>query len=146
MTKINGKSKKIWLIALIFVFGLAGCSAPSPSPAEDTQDNVAAAAEYQRITAEEAYNMMAESDDFVLLDVRTEGEFSERHIEGAILIPNDQLRDRAASELPDKGQLILIYCRSGNRSASAARTLLEMGYTNVFDFGGINDWPYETVA
>jgi len=103
-------------------------------------------AEYHRITAEEAMKMMQESSDFILLDVRTEEEFRDRRIEGAILIPNTEIELRAKEELPDKKQLILVYCRSGKRSAGAAYALVEMGYTNVYDFGGIIDWPYETVS
>jgi rhodanese-related sulfurtransferase len=101
---------------------------------------------YHKITAEEAMKMMEESSDFILLDVRTEDEFRDRRIEGAILIPHNEIENRAKDELPDKGQLILVYCRSGQRSQSAANILVDMGYTKVYDFGGINDWPYETVS
>jgi rhodanese-related sulfurtransferase len=80
-----------------------------------------------------------------LLDVRTSEEYKEKRIEGAVLIPDYEINDRAAAALPDKDAAILIYCRSGRRSASVAHELIEMGYTNVYDFGGINDWPYETV-
>ena len=124
--------KRILLIilSLSLLTGTVGCSK----------------AVYHRITAEEAKKMMDESSDFVLLDVRTESEFRESRIEGAILIPNTEIESRAKDELPNKKQLILVYCRSGNRSASAARALVEMGYTNVYDFGGIIDWPYGTVS
>ena len=83
---------------------------------------------------------------FVLLDVRTEAEFRERHIAGAILIPVQELENRAASELPGKDIPIFIYCRSGGRSANAARILVGKGYTQIFDFGGIINWPYDTAA
>ena len=88
--------------------------------------------------------MMQEENIYILLDVRTTGEFNERHIEGAVLIPDNEISDRAAEELPDKNILILVYCRSGRRSEAAARELVDMGYTNVYDFGGIIDWPFET--
>ena len=101
---------------------------------------------YSRISAEEAYRMMSELSDFILLDVRTEREFREAHIAGAVLIPNNELRGRAERELPDKSGVILVYCRSGRRSENAARLLLSLGYTNVYDFGGIIDWPYETLS
>ncbi|MGI6498386.1 MAG: rhodanese-like domain-containing protein [Oscillospiraceae bacterium] len=101
---------------------------------------------YRTITAQEAKAILDGTDPFVLLDVRTETEFQQGHIEGAILIPNDALADRAAEELPDRDALILLYCRSGRRSAAAAKQLSIMGYTNVIDFGGIIDWPYETVS
>jgi len=90
--------------------------------------------------------MMQDTDDYILLDVRTEEEFKEKRIEGAILIPHDEIRDRAETELPDKNAVILVYCRSGNRSKIAASELCEMGYTNIYEFGGINYWPYETVS
>ncbi|MEA5013698.1 MAG: rhodanese-like domain-containing protein [Candidatus Limiplasma sp.] len=88
--------------------------------------------------------MMDAGGEYILLDVRTQGEFDAGHIPGAILIPDFELASRAEAELPQKDAVILLYCRSGNRSASSARTLVEMGYTNVYDFGGINSWPYET--
>jgi len=133
---MNTNVKRILSLSLCFLLltgmaaGAVGCSK----------------AEYHKITAEEAMKMMQESSSFILLDVRTEDEFMERRIEGAILIPNTEIESRAKDELPDKNELILVYCRSGKRSASAAYALVEMGYTNVYDFGGIIDWPFETVS
>lgn len=101
---------------------------------------------YQKISAAQARTIMESGEPYVLLDVRTEAEMRERHIEGAILIPHTEIRERAASVLPDKDALILVYCRSGSRSASAAQALVQMGYKRVYDFGGIKDWPYETVS
>ena len=101
--------------------------------------------EYRRISPETAYAMMAELDNFILLDVRTEAEFREKYIEGAILIPSAELAERAFTELPDRNQVILLYCQSGRRSANAANQLISMGYTNVYDFGGIGNWPYDIV-
>ena len=98
---------------------------------------------WQTITAQEAYVIMNETDNFILLDVRTESEFQEMRIYGAILIPDFEIKDRAENELPDKNAVILVYCRSGRRSASAAAELVRLGYTNVFDFGGIINWPFE---
>ena len=118
-------------------------SAPTPTPATE---NDGGESEYRRISAEEAHQMMQETEKYILLDVRRVDEFSAQHIEGAILIPYDEIGSRAADELPDKNALILIYCRSGRRSEIAAVELLGMGYTNVYDFGGILDWPYETVS
>ena len=83
---------------------------------------------------------------FVLLDVRTEGEYAVKRIDGARLIPDYAIRERAAAELQDKSALILVYCRSGRRSANAAHELIRMGYTNVYDFGGLNGWQFETVS
>ena len=108
--------------------------------------NAANSPAYQNINAEAAYQKMQKSGGFVLLDVRTDAEFLDRHIEGAILIPDFELDKRAAAELPDKDAVILVYCRSGARSAGAAKVLAGKGYTQVFNFGGIINWPYETVS
>ena len=96
------------------------------------------------ITAQQARDLM-ETSEPVLLDVRTPSEYHESHIRGARLIPVDELDRRASSELPDRNALILVYCRSGARAANAVKLLVHMGYKNVFSFGGILDWPYETV-
>ncbi|MDL2207369.1 rhodanese-like domain-containing protein [Desulfovibrio sp. OttesenSCG-928-M16] len=104
------------------------------------------AAAYKKLSAQEAKAIMDSGEPYVLLDVRTEEEFQERHIKGAILIPYTEVISRAAAELPDKDAVVLIYCRSGRRSAIAANDLIKIGYTRVYDFGGINDWPYEIVT
>ena len=96
----------------------------------------------QRITAETAYQMMRTSNDFILLDVRTAQEFQARHIAEAILIPVNELAERAARELPDKNALIFVYCQAGRRSADAANILAEKGYTQIYDIGGIANWPF----
>lgn len=83
--------------------------------------------------------------DYIILDVRSKEEYDEGHIENAIVIPDTEIAARAENELKDKQQLILVYCRSGRRSKLASAALCEMGYTNVKEFGGILDWPYETV-
>ena len=101
---------------------------------------------YHKITAGQAKGIMDGDETFILLDVRTDGEYRERHIGGAVLIPHTEIKDRAPDELPDKETLILVYCRSGVRSAEAANLLVDMGYTTVYDFGGILDWIYETVS
>ena len=98
------------------------------------------------ITAEEAKKIMDTESEYVILDVRTEEEFAQGHIPGAILIPDYEIREEAESSLPDKDALILVYCRSGRRSKNAAQILAELGYTNSREFGGILDWPYETVT
>lgn len=101
----------------------------------------AAVAEYRKITPEEAKEMMTEGN--MILDVRTQQEYKEGHIAEAVLIPHDIILAGDLERLPDKDQTILVYCRSGNRSGQAARALVDAGYTAVYDFGGINDWPYE---
>lgn len=98
---------------------------------------------YQQVDAETAKELMDTEDDYVILDVRTQAEYDEGHIPGAILIPHDTVATAAEDALPDKGQLILVYCRSGNRSKQASQALVDLGYTNVVEFGGINSWPYE---
>ncbi len=100
---------------------------------------------YEQITPKEAKELMDTQKDYVILDARTDEEFAEGHIEGAILIPEYEVDDRAEDEIPDKDALILVYCRSGRRSKIAAQALIELGYTNVKEFGGIIDWPYEIV-
>lgn len=98
---------------------------------------------YMNITPETAKQIMDTSKDYVILDVRTREEFDQAHIPGAILIPNDQISAEAERVLMDKNQLILVYCRSGRRSKLAAEELVKLGYTNIKEFGGIIDWPYE---
>ena len=98
----------------------------------------------QAITPEEAKNIMDAQSGYIILDARTQEEYDEAHIPGAIVIPNTEIEARAESELTDKDQLILVYCRSGRRSKLAAEILVELGYTNIYEFGGIIDWPYET--
>jgi len=87
---------------------------------------------------------MEEEKNYIILDVRTVAEFNEKHIPGAINIPNETIATDTIPELPDKEQLILVYCRSGNRSKQAAEKLVKLGYTNIVEFGGINDWTGET--
>ena len=100
---------------------------------------------YEQITAQQAKTIMDTEKDYVIIDARTEEEFAEGHIKNAILIPEYEIADRAEKELPDKEQLILVYCRSGRRSKIASEELVKLGYTNVKEFGGIIDWPYKTV-
>lgn len=101
---------------------------------------------YEKISAEDAKNRMEGDKAVIVVDVRTESEYKEGHIEGAILIPNETIVETPLEELPDFDSEILVYCRSGNRSQQAAEKLVKMGYTNVSDFGGIIDWPYDTVT
>ena len=90
--------------------------------------------------------MMEEESDYIILDVRTAAEFAEKHIPGALNIPNETIGTEEIPELPNKEQLILVYCRSGNRSKQASEKLVALGYTNIVEFGGINDWPGEIVT
>ena len=137
------KAKKILPIVLLISIAiiLGACSsAKTDSIASSKSDNI-----YEKITAEKAKQRIDSGELITILDVRTKEEFDEKHIEGAILIPNEEIMNEPPSQLPDKNAEILIYCRSGNRSRQAAEKLISMGYTNVKDFGGINDWSYDTV-
>ena len=98
---------------------------------------------YVNITAEEAKQIMDTEEGYIILDVRTREEYDEGHIPGAILISHEEIAEKAEQVLTDKDQLILVYCRSGRRSKIAAEALVELGYTNIKEFGGISDWPYE---
>jgi rhodanese-related sulfurtransferase len=113
------------------------------APATD-QPSTEATAEYRKISAEEAKEIIENNADAVVLDVRTEAEFTEQRVPGSVLLPDYEISDKAAEVLPDKDATILVYCRSGRRSENAARELANMGYMNVYDFGGIIDWPYDT--
>lgn len=127
---------KKYIFLLLLVFMLAGCSA---SP--DSQNSG-----YRQITMDEAVTLMEEETDYIILDVRTPEEFKEGHIPDAVNVPNETIDEEEISELPDKEQMILVYCRSGNRSKQAAEKLAALGYTNIIEFGGINDWIGETEA
>lgn len=124
------------LLTLFFMFAILSCA---------TEPETAAEGEYKRISAEEAKEMMDE-EDVIVIDVRTEEEFEEIRIEGALLIPDYEIEELAEEKLPDKGATILIYCRTGRRSEDASRALIEMGYTSVYDFGGIEDWEYDIIG
>lgn len=122
------------LSILLAVLLLTGCAAPAEGGS------------YRQIGMNDAVTMMEEESGYIILDVRTPEEFAQRHIPGAINVPNEIIETEALSQLPDKDQLILVYCRSGNRSKQASEKLVALGYTNVVEFGGINDWPGETVS
>lgn len=124
------------MMSFMFACSFAGCGNQAADPVSY---------EYVQITPEEAKSLMETESDFIILDVRTEEEFAEGHIENAVLIPDYEIGIRAEKELPNKNQLILVYCRSGRRSKIASQTLADMGYSDVREFGGIIDWPYEIV-
>lgn len=126
------KRAAIWIF-LILIF-LTACGQNEKNDQEAT---------YLNITAEEAKTIMDSQEGYIILDVRTQEEYDQGHIPGAIVIPDTEVKDKAEEMLPDKDQLILVYCRSGRRSKNAAQILAELGYTNIREFGGIIDWPYE---
>jgi len=122
------------LLILLAVLLLTGCAAPAEGGS------------YRQISMNDAITMMEEESGYIILDVRTSEEFADKHIPGAINVPNEIIKAEALSQLPDKERLILVYCRSGNRSKQASEKLAALGYTNIVEFGGINDWPGETVS
>ena len=126
---------KLITLAICSCLLLAGCNA-----------NVKTEASYRQISMGEAVTMMAEEKDYIILDVRTKDEFASGHIPNAINIPNEVIGTTAIPSLPNKDQLILVYCRSGNRSKQASEKLAALGYTNIVEFGGINSWPGEIVT
>jgi len=140
MGKSNFLKVFVVVVALLLSVGfLAGCGSTGGSGS-------GSGAQYHKITAEQAKALMDDGKLYTLVDVRTEDEFKAGHIAGAKRIPDTEIKDRAATELPDKGARILVYCRSGVRSAGAAHTLVDLGYTNVYDMGGIINWSYGTVT
>ena len=98
---------------------------------------------YRQISMDEAVKMMKNEKNYIILDVRRPDEYAEGHIPGAINVPNEEIGTAEISELPDKSQLILVYCRSGRRSKEASEKLVKLGYTNIVEFGGIQDWKGE---
>ena len=126
---------KKWIPILLALILFAGCGQAN----ENTQEAV-----YMNITAQEAKEIMDTQSGYIILDTRTQEEYDEGHIPGAIVIPYDEVLEKAEGILTDKNQLILVYCRSGRRSKLAAEDLVKLGYTNIKEFGGIIDWPYET--
>ena len=120
------------LLTLALPFGCVGCSDGG-------------SASYDQISGAEAKALMDSESGYIIIDARTQEEYDQGHIPGAIMIPEYEIAVRAEKELPDKDQLILVYCRSGRRSKIAAEELVKLGYTNVKEFGGIIDWEYETV-
>lgn len=126
------------LLMMILMTTLAGCSSESIS--SDSENS------YQKISSEEAKKMMDEDSSIIILDVRTPEEFELGHIQGAVNISHTEIKEIIETAIPDKSKTILVYCRSGNRSAIASNDLIELGYLNIYDFGGINDWKYDIVT
>ena len=134
--------KRIMLVFLAAILCVVtGCSVSG----QNTGGNDTAKS-YTQISREEAKEMMAKDDGHIVVDVRRQDEYDAGHIPGAILIPNESIGTEQPEELPDLDQIILIYCRSGNRSKQAAQKLCNMGYTNIYEFGGINTWTGEIVT
>ena len=144
----------LFCTAVLAACGASNSASPAPSPdsmttrvAQGSMDGQTAQGEsaYHKITASEAKAMM-DQGGVTVVDVRREDEYAAGHIPGSILVPNEGIRDTQPEELPDLDAVLLVHCRTGVRSKQASDKLLEIGYKNVYDFGGIVDWPYETVA
>lgn len=128
--------KRILPLFLLLLLLLTGCGG--------TASNTSSESDYQQISQEEAKEMM-DTQDVIILDVREQDEYDSDHIPGAVLLPVGTIDEKTAAEvIPKKDSTVLVYCRSGNRSKTASSTLAELGYTNIYEFGGINTWPYET--
>ena len=128
------------LIILMAALILTGCGSSADDKTAGDKKT------YRQVSPEEAAAMMEEETDYIILDVRTQEEYEASHIPGAICIPNETIGTDDIPELPDKDQLILVYCRSGNRSKQASEKLAKQGYANIVEFGGINSWTGETVS
>ncbi len=128
--------KRILPLFLLLLLLLTGCGG--------TTSNASSESSYQQISQEEAKEMM-DTQDVIVLDVREHDEYDSGHIPGAVLLPVGTIDEETAAEvIPEKDSTVLVYCRSGNRSKTASSALAELGYTNIYEFGGINTWPYET--
>ncbi len=139
------KLKGLIFLLIVSLSLFSSCYANENTEETTTPATTSNSVGYEQISGEEAKRLMDTEKDYVIIDARTESEFEDGHIEGAILIPEYEIEQRAEKELPDKDQLILVYCRSGRRSKIASQALADLGYTNVKEFGGIIDWQYETV-
>ena len=129
--------KRMIPMLLMMTLLLTGCTVPKPATEVNT---------YRQITMQEAIEMMEKEENYIILDVRTHEEFAAGHIPGAIVIPNETIGTEEIAQLSDKDQLIMVYCRSGNRSKQASDKLVKLGYTNIVEFGGIINWPGEIVT
>lgn len=140
MKNTFGKRLSILMLALII---LTACGQTEKTDAGHQENESKKEEAYMNITAEEAKKIMDTESGYVILDVRSQEEYDEGHIPGAVLLPDTEIAEKAEECLTDKEQQILVYCRSGRRSKKAATELAGMGYTNVKEFGGILDWTYE---
>ena len=130
------RTLSLFLIFILYLSVFAGCAS----------SNTNTTITYEQISAADAKSIMDSGESYILLDVRTQEEYDEAHIDGAVLIPDYEIAEKAETILTDKDALILVYCRSGHRSKNAASELAALGYTNVKEFGGIIDWTYDIVS
>ncbi len=138
--------RKYIFMTIMMLILLVGCSKNDPGNITYGENQISGEDEgYINISAEKAKEMIDKGEYGVIFDVRSLEEYNEGHIKEAILLPGSELKEKVEAIIPDKDEVILLYCRSGRRSAAAAKELIDMGYANVYDFGGIIDWPYEIV-
>lgn len=137
--------KRVSFLLLLTVLSLTGCSGSIGTKSATTTTVSEQTIGYKQISQDEAKEMMARDDGHIIVDVRRQDEYDEGHIPGAILIPNESINTTRPKELKDLDQIILVYCRSGRRSKEASDKLAKMGYTKVYEFGGIITWTGETV-
>ena len=131
--------KNIWSVLMVTALLLCGCGEQN-----NTMSQIVEEAAYMHITAEQAKEIMDIQEEALIVDVREQSEYDEGHIPGAVLLSVGTIdTEKAAEVIPDKDSVVLVYCRSGNRSKTAAQALADLGYTQIYEFGGIRDWPYE---
>lgn len=140
--KLNKRNIRFIISALLLIGLLSGCNRVTNEPKEEGS-TVAKQAIVTNITPEQAKERLDIEKNIILLDVRTKGEYDSGHIKDSMLIPVDNLKEEAESKLKDKDTPVFVYCRSGNRSATAAKILVDLGYKKVYNLGGINKWPYD---
>ena len=135
--------KKLKVLFIALALGIIATACGAADKGEVNEERIKEDITYKQISAEKAMEFMETEKEYIILDVRTQEEYDEKHIPGAVLVPNESIGESEIEELPDKDQMILVYCRSGNRSKQASEKLAKLGYTNVYEFGGINNWTGE---
>ncbi len=140
------KQTLLFILFTILTLAAAGCGQNTSSPGTDTSSPEQEEKILMKIDAKQAKEMIDTDSGLIILDVRTQEEYEESHIEGALLLPDYEISEKAEEKLKDKSATLLVYCRSGRRSALAAQALSDLGYTSVYDFGGIIDWPYDVIT
>ncbi len=142
---MNKITKNIITISLVFIAASTALFSSGQTEIKEETMSESIKAEYHKIDAETAKNIFDTQEDIIIIDVRTKGEYESGHVENSINIPLDVITATVTEQFPNKNEKLYVYCRSGNRSAQAAKLLVKAGYTNVYDFGGIIDWPYKVV-
>ena len=131
--------KRVWSVIIVTALLLFGCGEQSSTISKNAKEAI-----YMQITAKQAKEMIDKQEQDLIVDVREQAEYDKVHIPGAVLLPVGTITEETAAEvIPNKESVVLVYCRSGNRSKTAAQALTDLGYTQIYEFGGILDWPYE---